>query len=252
MPASGWAESNRPTLPILARVFAAFGLALALLPSPALAQAYQCRAPASLGLGDPPKPDGPVIRKPISGYTFALSWSPEFCRTRASEPGQAVQCSGGSGRFGFIVHGLWPEAKSGPPPQWCALTPRPKPATVRANLCMTPSAALIEHEWAKHGSCMAKSAEGYFRVTAILWQSLRFPEMERISRQEDLTAGELRSQFVALNPGWRADAVGVQTTRTGWLREVQLCYNRKFMPSPCPRRTFGASDKAKLKIWRGL
>jgi ribonuclease T2 len=222
------------------------------LPAPALAQAYQCRAPASIGLGDPPKPDGPVVRKPISSYTFALSWSPEFCRTRASDPAQAVQCSGSTGRFGFIVHGLWPEAKSGPAPQWCSLTPRPRPATIRANLCMTPSARLLEHEWAKHGSCMAKSPENYFRVATILWQSLQFPEMERLSRQEDLTAGELRSAFVALNKGWRADAIGVQTSRTGWLRELQLCYDRKFLPTACSRRNFGASDGTRLKIWRGL
>jgi ribonuclease T2 len=239
-------------LPISVRVLAALVLVALVLPGSALAQAYQCRAPASLGLGKPPKPDGPVIRKPISGYTFALSWSPEFCRTRARDPGQAVQCSGASGRFGFVVHGLWPEAKNGPAPQWCSLTPRPKPATIRGNLCISPSAALIEHEWAKHGSCMASSAEGYYRVVGILWHSLRFPEMERLSRQDNLTAGELRSQFVTLNPGWRADAVGIQTSRNGWLREVQLCYDRKFMPSPCPRRTFGAGDKARLKIWRGL
>ncbi len=242
--------NNRQTLPTSARL--ALAAALAALPAPALAQAYQCRAPATIGLAKPPKPDGPTVRAAISGYTLALSWSPEFCRNRARDPDQAIQCGGASGRFGFIVHGLWPEAKSGRPPQWCALTPRPKPATLRANLCMTPSARLIEHEWAKHGSCMASTPEGYFRVVGILWQSLRFPEMERLSRQEGLTAADLRSAFVALNRGWRADAVGVQTGRSGWLRELQLCYDRKFMPAPCPRRTFGAGNSARVKIWRGL
>ena len=250
MPASGWGASNRLILLISVRIAAA--LTLALLPTPALAQAYQCVAPASVGLGQPPKPDGPAVRKPISGYTLALSWSPEFCRTRRSNPDQAVQCSGQSGRFGFVVHGLWPEAKSGPAPQWCSLTPRPKPETIRANLCMSPSAKLIEHEWAKHGSCMAKSAEGYFRVVNVLWGALNMPEMERLSRQDSLTAADLRSAFVTLNPGWRADAVGVQVNRNGWLREVQLCYDRKFLPTPCSRRTFGAGNKTKLKIWRGL
>lgn len=100
MPGPGSAANKPQTLPILARLSAALGLGLALLPGTALAQAYQCRAPASVGLSQPVKPDGPVIRKPIAGYTLALSWSPEYCRSHRSDPGNAVQCGGGAGRGG--------------------------------------------------------------------------------------------------------------------------------------------------------
>ena len=50
------------------------------LPAPALAQAYQCRAPASIEMPPPVRQDGPSTRVPIAGYTLAVSWSPEFCR----------------------------------------------------------------------------------------------------------------------------------------------------------------------------
>ena len=117
---------------------------------------------------------------------------------------------------------------------------------------MTPSARLLAHEWAKHGSCMARSPAQYFRVAAILWRSIRWPDADRLSRQEGLTAGELRRAFVRLNPAWKVEQVGLQLSRTGWLREVQLCYSRRFLPQTCDRRHFGPSDTTPLKIWRGL
>jgi ribonuclease T2 len=99
---------------------------------------------------------------------------------------------------------------------------------------------------------MATRPEAYFKVAAILWQSLKWPDADRLSRQEDLTVGDLRAAFLARNPDWPREAVGVATTRTGWLRELRLCYGLDYMPKACPRGTFGPPDAAKLKIWRGL
>ena len=89
---------------------------LMLLPAPALAQAYQCSLPQRIQLPDPPRPDGPARRMAITGYTLAASWSPHYCRT--ARDGQSMQCSGRNGLFGFVLHGLWPEGRSGWP-QWC-------------------------------------------------------------------------------------------------------------------------------------
>jgi ribonuclease T2 len=222
--------------------------ALVALPGPAFAQAYRCEPPRRIDPPRPVRPDGPPRRTPIAGYTLAVSWSPEFCRGDKT----SMQCSGANGRFGFVLHGLWPEARSGPAPQWCSLTPRPSPRLVRENLCMTPVPWLIEHEWAKHGSCMARTPEGYYRVSGILWRSLRWPDADRLSRQEGLTVGDLRRAFVARNPGWKPEQVGVRLSRNGWLRELRLCYARNFMPTACSRRSFGPPDSAALKIWRGL
>ncbi|MBV1916723.1 MAG: ribonuclease T [Sphingomonadaceae bacterium] len=221
-----------------------------LLAPPALAQAYQCSLPRQIDPIRPARPDGPVRKKPVARYLLAASWSPEFCRS-GRKP-KSMQCSGRHGRFGFVLHGLWPEARQGPAPQWCSTTPRPSPQLIRKHLCMTPVPWLLEHEWAKHGSCMTKRPETYFKVSTILWRSLVWPDADRLSRKKNLTAGDLRDAFLAENPDWRREQIGIETSRNGWLRGVRLCYGRDFMPIRCPTRNFGARDKAALKIWRGL
>ena len=225
-------------------------LAVAALAAPAQAQSYQCRAPRAVAV---PKiaPDAPPRRTPITGYTLALSWSPEFCKGRETRAADAMQCSGRNGRFGFIVHGLWPEGRA-TWPQWCASRPAPSPAEVRRNLCMMPSARMQAHEWAKHGSCMVRRPETYFKVTRVLWNGLRVPDFDRLSRDEKLTVGAIREVIASANPGWRSEAIGVVLNERGWLEELRLCYAKDFLPQKCDRRRFGPADETPVKIWRGL
>lgn len=187
----------------------------------------------------------------MTGYTLALSWSPEFCRFRETRPQHRRQCSGRSGRFGLVVHGLWPEGARAWP-QWCAARRAPSARDMRANMCLTPSATLLARQWAKHGSCMTRSPATYFRVTRILHNGLRWPDLDRMARQDTLTAGMIRDRLAAANEGWHAGAIGVHLNERGWLEEVQLCYDKRFMPAACDRRRFGAKDAAPVKIWRGL
>jgi ribonuclease T2 len=226
-------------------VKALIATALALAPVPALAQAYQCAIPQRLAPQSPVVPDGPMRKVPIGGFTLAVSWSPEFCR-RDRDPA-SIQCSGRNGRFGFVLHGLWPEAASGPPPQWCALLPRPRPETVRSGLCATPVPWLIEHEWAKHGSCMAVTPEAYWGIAHHIWNRFHWPDADRLSLRPGLTVGDLREAIALANPGLRRESIGVLLGEGGWLREL-----RQYRPAACPRAAWGPPDAAALKIWRGL
>jgi len=211
-------------------------------------QALQCRLPPQIEAPALPQPDGPRRALPIRGYTLALSWSPEFCRGNGGDGRSALQCSGQMGHFGFILHGLWPEAEPGRWPQWCGAKPVAA-ETLRRNLCMTPSPYLLTHEWAKHGTCMARSPEGYFKAGATLFGSLRFPDMIGLSRRPGLTAGDLRAALRKGTPFLPAHAIRISANGRGWLQEVRICYGKDFMPAPCADR--GADDRETLKIWRG-
>lgn len=224
-------------------------MALAALPAAVQAQAYQCRLPTAISVPPVPRDEQPR-RLPVTGYTLALSWTPEFCRFREDERRHARQCSGRSGRFGFTVHGLWPDSR-GSWPQWCAPS-RPSPTDLRANMCISPDAALMTRQWAKHGSCMTKRPATYFKVTRILYNGLRWPDFIRLSREDGLTAGTIRTRFADANPGWPKEAVGVHLDRKGWLEELRLCYNKRFMPTRCDRQRYGAKDSQRAKIWRGM
>ena len=220
------------------------------LPTAANAQAYQCRMPQSISV---PKitPEARERRLPVTGYTLAVSWSPEFCKGREGEARHRTQCSGRNGRFGFVVHGLWPEGRSSWP-QWCRTSRQLSPAEARRNMCMSPSAALLARQWTKHGSCMVRKPETYFKVTRILWDGLTMPDADRLSRENGLKAGRLREAFAIANPGWPEEAVGIKLNQRGWLQELRLCYAKDFMPTRCDARRFGAKDGAAIKVWRGL
>lgn len=230
-----------------------FAIALGALASPAAAhaQAYQCRVPSALTVPEV-RVDGPTRQMPITGYTLAMSWSPEFCKPREDSRAHRVQCSGDNGRFGLVVHGLWPDgARSWP--QYCPVTRKITPAEARRNLCMMPSTRLMSHQWAKHGSCMSGKPESYFKITRILWNSLRKPDYDFLSRREGLTAGDIRRAFADANGRHVQPAhVGVKLNSRGWLQELRLCYGKDFMPTRCKPQTWGAKDSARAKIWRGL
>ncbi len=218
----------------------------------ASAQAYQCRIPQGpISLPNIER-DGPMRQTRVTGYTLALSWSPEFCRFRDDEPRHARQCSGNSGRFAFIVHGLWPEGPNGRYPQWCPARDRPTQAEVRGAMCMSPDTRLVTRQWAKHGACMTSDAGVYLRITDILWRSLRWPDFDRLSRRRGLTAGDVRETFAEANPYWDAEDVGLVVNERGWLREMRLCYGADFMPTACDARRFGPDDDEEVRIWRGI
>jgi ribonuclease T2 len=220
------------------------------LPGIANAQALVCAPP-----GTPPRPnpdlptaDQPQRVLPIGGYTLAITWAPQYCRNGGFTPSARFQCGSGN-RFGFTLHGLWPDGIGKDWPQYCTATDLVPPPVIRGMLCSTPSAQLIQHEWAKHGTCMGTTPAAYFARSSAMYATLRYPDMNALSRRP-LTVGQFVAAFAKSNPGIPAGAIRV-TAKSGWLDELWLCLDRRFAYERCKPNTGGLPGNARLKIWRG-
>src|ERR1700723_4006963 len=73
-------------------------------------------------------------------YLLSLSWSPAYC---LSSPG-AAECNGPR-RFGFIVHGLWPQYERGWP-EYCDVHGAVPEEVVRGISDLMPARGLVYHE----------------------------------------------------------------------------------------------------------
>ena len=228
--------------------------ALIALMSPVVAhgQAYRCAAPGTIPRPRPDLPDSrqPVRQRPIGSYTLAVTWAPQYCRDHARDASARFQCGAGN-RFGFTLHGLWPDGIGKEWPQYCRTTPVLSRNVIRANICTTPSAQLLQHEWAKHGTCMpGYRPESYFKRSTGLYAALRYPDMDALSRAP-LTAGRLARAIAGANPGLRADMMQITANRQNWLDEVWICLDTAFRYRRCPAHQGGLDPGATVKIWRG-
>ncbi len=232
------------------RLMSLIALLLTLLSVPARAQLIACHLPDSLPQSTPESPrPGEVLNARPTQYVLALSWSPQFCRSRGSDPKFALQCNGEAGHFGFILHGFWPDVAGKSDPAWCGPA-QPLPASlIRQHLCMTPSAQLMTHEWAKHGTCASSDPEKYFKAASLLFSALKFPDMESLSRRR-ITIAAFASAFSSINPGVRPKMIAVNLDRGSWLKEVRLCLDSNLKPHRCAREDWGDDPSRFLKVWQ--
>lgn len=221
-------------------------------PAAAQAQAYRCVVP------DAPqrvRPDLPTRAQPkrvlpVGGYTLAITWSPQFCRERGRGDASRFQCRRDNS-FGWTLHGLWPDGTGPDWPQYCRATGLVPQPVIRATMCATPSTQLIQHEWAKHGTCMTGYTPArYFDRATALYGRLRYPDMDALSR-EPATAGRVAAAVAGVNPGLRPDMMRVTATREGWLDELWICLDKAFRYRRCPAHQSGLPAGAAVKVWRG-
>lgn len=166
-------------------------------------------------------------------YILSLSWSPTWCQGKAGrEDGE--QCGNGR-RYGFVVHGLWPQyAKGGYPAQCAAAQPLPG-QVVEEMLPLMPSRKLIQHEWARHGTCDGGAPGEYFRRTREAFERIRIPEpFHSPDTPRTLSVEQVEQLFVAANPGM--DRKGVAVVCHGQhAAEIRVCLDRELNFRPCGR-----------------
>jgi len=170
-------------------------------------------------------------------FVLALSWSPEFCQQARTDPDSRFQCE--RNRFGFVVHGLWPNANGArgkcDQPRNCAAT-LVSDSLVKTHLCTMPGVQLIQGEWQKHGTCSGLSQTGYFQQIDRLWQGLKLPDLRRTAPPSGtMPVRAIRKAFADANAnsGLTQEALVVDLSGQN-LSEVRICYDLAFKPRKCP------------------
>lgn len=227
----------------------------------ALAQPLQkCALPSSEVLSNAPQVSvGKVNNKPFDFYLLSLSWSPEWC-SRPQSKNDKTQCV--DNRFGFVVHGLWPNRYDAKVvddhPAFCQNAPITDMSIFRPYMCWMPSTFLIAHEWLKHGSCAFDRPYDYYRKIEDLWNRIKKPQISNLHEAiVSTTAGEVRAKFAQLNAdiGLKSAFIGLQVNHsnadqsaTATLKEVHICYDKFFHVIQCP--DIGLPDDTVINVRR--
>ena len=184
---------------------------------------------------------------PIASYRLAISWSPQYCASRTTSPADHLQCGGQMGQFGFTLHGLWPDGPGEQWPQYCKSTRLVSEKVVRENLCSTPSVQLIQHEWEKHGTCIAKKPADYFAKSEPLYRALKYPDMAAM-RGKPVTAQAFQQAMAAANPGMKPDQMRLSVSKDGWLEEVWFCLDKGLNYQSCAANQGGQGPVDRIRI----
>ena len=166
-------------------------------------------------------------------YVLSLSWSPTWCGGKAGRS-ETEQCGGGR-RYGFVVHGLWPQyAKGGYPAQCAAAQPVPG-RVVEDMLPLMPSRKLIQHEWSRHGTCDGGPPTEYFQRTREAYERVRIPKLlQSPDTPQTLSVDQVEKLFIAANPGMDRKGLAV-VCRGHQAAEIRVCLDRDLNFRPCGR-----------------
>jgi ribonuclease T2 len=171
-------------------------------------------------------------------YLLALSWAPEFCAQPAEAAANPLECATGRG-VRFIVHGLWPEQNEGKSPESCGPAKKVSKGMVNDLLSYMPSPALIQYEWATHGTCSGLNQDQYFTKVLLARAAVQIPvQMASIASTETESPGQIEAQFAGANPSFPKGAFRT-ACRDGALTEVRACFDKELKPRVC---TSGAGE----------
>lgn len=208
----------------------------------------------------PPAPALKDVRTdaPVHDLRLVYSWSPAYCKAartpnkkqqrplqgkagELAEWDRAFQCDANA--FGFVVHGLWPQAKGvtgkNGQPRACKAAAPIGGATVRAHLCTVPGVRLMQNEWLAHGTCHWGTPEAYFDDIEKLADAYPMPTLDSL-QGKDVGVDRIVDAIVVHGKGKLApDMIGVEVRQVDGkrvLNEVYVCLDLQHRPKQCLTR----------------
>ncbi|PYB70826.1 ribonuclease T2 family protein [Rhizobium wuzhouense] len=174
----------------------------------------------------------PMAGKGFDFYVLSLSWSPTYCDSDAGRNNRA-QCGTGK-RFGWVVHGLWPQYERGYP-QDCesAEGSRVPDAMARGIIDIMPGIGLIGHQWRKHGSCSGLPMADYFALVRQVHDKILIPpQFSSVREPLQTSPATIEQAFIRSNPGLTRSAVAV-TCDSQRVDEVRICLDTSLAFRTC-------------------
>lgn len=178
-------------------------------------------------------------------YVLSLSWSPQYC---ASAPARDDHFQCQHRKYGFVVHGLWPQYRGGSRSYCKSREPRSVGTEIlRETIAIMPSKKLINHQWNKHGTCSGLDQERYFAATRQAFESLEMPEAVVQGR---LTRTNRRGLLAAIrenNPKVPESAFVLRCDSADFA-ELRVCFSRDLEPTPCGTEIRGNCPTTGIRI----
>ena len=162
-------------------------------------------------------------------YLLSLSWSPAFC---LQSPASAL-CNGPR-RYGFIVHGLWPQNERGWPEN-CGGGQVPD-AVAQGIADLMPARGLVYHEWSAHGTCSGLEPGDFFALVRRAYEAVSIPEtFSRAPAAIEQPPSAIAAEFLRANPRLPPQSLVATCSGQGAprLREVHVCFTRELAPRDC-------------------
>jgi ribonuclease T2 len=174
-------------------------------------------------------------------YLMNLAWSPEFCNIQGVSP----QCAATlAGRRGFTMHGLWAQNNDGSYPVFCS--EEAGPATPADNLDVTPDLALLDHEWAKHGTCSAVGPQRFFTLERQALHALKIPRvLKQVDQEISMAPTAILTLFQSANPAFPPGSI-LLSCANDHLTAVEACFSKNLKPLVCQSLKSCAAASVKI------
>jgi ribonuclease T2 len=162
-------------------------------------------------------------------YLLNLSWAPAYCANNSGNAASS-ECDPAH-HLGFVVHGLWPENNDGSYPQNCGASSPVSQSIVQHMLTIMPSRTLIQHEWAKHGTCTGLAAQDYFKQIETAFHKVQVPpDYRHPTSPVSASPSEIEQKFAAANHA-PAGAFRVVCSKTDL--DVEACMTKDLQYRQC-------------------
>ena len=186
---------------------------------------------ASLGVARKHSKRGQQGSAGFDYYLLSLSWAPNYCASHPSD--SSSECQAGN-HTAFVLHGLWPSSNNNPmQPLNCAPARPVASGIVQHMLEYFPDKGLIQHEWAKHGTCSGLSSAQYFGQVEQAFKAVQVPDRyKNLNHSEQISVHDLEQDFSQVN---NAPARAFRLScHAGQLVALEACLDKDLHYQACP------------------